>query len=157
MKGVARPARALDGGAPLADAGPRSPFIRVAGKKGNAMDVRELLDKARDVLDVKRVYGEPYQADGVTVIPAARVRGGGGGGEGEGESSDREGRNGGSGGGFGLTASPVGVFVIRDGKVRWQPAVDVNRVVLGGQITAIVALLTLQSVLRRRGRPARSR
>jgi hypothetical protein len=33
----------------------------------------------------------------------------------------------------GLTAIPVGAFVIRDGVLRWRPAVDVNRVVLGAQ------------------------
>jgi len=33
---------------------------------------------------VKRVFGEPYEKNGVTVIPAARVQGGAGGGGGEG-------------------------------------------------------------------------
>ncbi len=33
-------------------------------------------------MNVRRVYGEPYEADGITIIPAAAVRGGGGGGEG---------------------------------------------------------------------------
>jgi uncharacterized spore protein YtfJ len=34
----------------------------------------------RDAVTVKRVFGEPYQKNGVTVIPAAKVMGGGGGG-----------------------------------------------------------------------------
>jgi uncharacterized spore protein YtfJ len=33
-----------------------------------------------DAVTVKRVFGEPYQKNGVTVIPAAKVMGGGGGG-----------------------------------------------------------------------------
>jgi uncharacterized spore protein YtfJ len=112
------------------------------------MDVRELMEQARDVLTVKRVYGEPVETGGVTVIPAARVRGGGGGGEGHAGNGHRgDGEDGGSGGGFGLEARPVGAYVIRDGKVSWQPAVDVNRVVLGGQITAIVGIMALRRLL----------
>jgi hypothetical protein len=42
------------------------------------------------------------------------------------------------------------MYVIRDGKAIWQPALDLNRVILGGQIVGIVALLVLRSILRRR-------
>lgn len=45
------------------------------------MDVKDVITQARDVMTVKRVFGDPYELDGVTVIPAARVRGGAGGGE----------------------------------------------------------------------------
>lgn len=34
---------------------------------------------ARDAMTVKRVYGDPVQSDGVTLVPAAAVRGGAGG------------------------------------------------------------------------------
>ena len=108
------------------------------------MDVREIVDRARDSLTAKQVFGEPYERDGVTVIPAARVQGGAGGGGGE----DAQGGGSGSGGGFGLTARPVGAFVIRGGDVAWRPAIDLNRVVLGGQVVAIVALLTVRSLVR---------
>jgi uncharacterized spore protein YtfJ len=112
------------------------------------MDPNELLTQARDALTVKRVFGEPYERDGVTLIPAAVIRGGAGGGAGEGR--DEEARSGsGSGGGFGLVAKPAGVYIIEGNQVRWQPAVDVNRIVLGGQIVAIVALLVLRSLRRR--------
>lgn len=43
------------------------------------MDVQQLLENARDTLTVQRVFGDPYERDGVTVIPVARVQGGGGG------------------------------------------------------------------------------
>ncbi len=58
----------------------------------------------------------------------------------------------GSGGGFGLSASPVGAYVIKDGKVTWMPAVDVNRVIIGGQLVAILMLLTFRGMMRRRMR-----
>ncbi len=39
------------------------------------MDVKETFEAARDSLTVRRVYGEPYERNGVTVIPAASVHG----------------------------------------------------------------------------------
>jgi hypothetical protein len=38
------------------------------------MDIRELLDRAGDTITVRRVFGEPYEKDGLVVIPAARCR-----------------------------------------------------------------------------------
>jgi uncharacterized spore protein YtfJ len=109
------------------------------------MQVADVLTHARDTMTVKRVFGEPVERDGVTVIPVASVRGGAGAGKGESTSGEQ-----GSGGGFGLFAAPAGVFVIRDGEVSWQPAVDVNRVILGGQIVAVVLFLVIRSILRMR-------
>ena len=43
------------------------------------MDASTLLEQARDTITVRRVYGEPVEEDGLTVIPAAAVLGGGGG------------------------------------------------------------------------------
>ncbi|HEX4908459.1 MAG TPA: spore germination protein GerW family protein [Actinomycetes bacterium] len=112
------------------------------------MDVQELTAQARDALTVKRVFGEPYEKDGLTIIPAARVQGAVGGGSGE----DPQGQGKGSGGGFSVTARPVGAFIVRDGELTWQPAMDVTRIVLGGQLVAIVALLTLRSILKARAK-----
>jgi uncharacterized spore protein YtfJ len=84
-------------------------------------NVDQMWKGARDAVTVKRVYGEPVERDGVTVIPAAAVRGGAGGG------GDNEGNG---GGGFGLAARPIGAYVIRGGDVSWRPAVDVNRLLL---------------------------
>jgi uncharacterized spore protein YtfJ len=106
----------------------------------------------QDVMNVRRVYGEPYEVDGATIIPVAVVRGGGGGGGGEG-TGDQNGKTGsgvGGGIGFGVQVRPVGVYVVKDGEVTWQPAVDVMRVILGGQLLGLVAILTLRSLLRRR-------
>ncbi|CDO86591.1 hypothetical protein AWC29_09950 [Mycobacterium triplex] len=38
-----------------------------------------------------------------------------------------------------LVDKPVGVFVIREGKAAWVPAVDANRVALIGVITGLLA------------------
>lgn len=99
----------------------------------------EMLNEARDAISVKRVYGDPIERDGLTIVPAAAVRGGGGGGQ------DAE-NNG--GGGFGLTARPVGVYVVKGGEVEWEPAVDVNRISMLGIVAGIVALLVLRSIVK---------
>jgi uncharacterized spore protein YtfJ len=103
------------------------------------MNVAEMLEGAREAMTVKRVYGEPIEREGLTIVPAAHVRGGGGGG------GDAE-KNGGAG--FGLTARPVGVYVVKDGNVAWEPAVDVTRISLLGVVAGIVALLVLRSVIK---------
>ena len=113
------------------------------------MDVNELMEQTRDSLTVARLFGEPHEHNGITVIPVAVVRGGGGGGRGEGAGPDGVGTGSGSGGGFALVAKPAGVYVV-DGNAEVSTAVDVNRIVLGGQIVAIVALLVVRSVFRRR-------
>jgi uncharacterized spore protein YtfJ len=99
------------------------------------MKINELVASAKDSLTVTRVYGEPYEKNGVTVIPAASVAGGGGGGGGH-DSDGQEGE----GGGFGLSAKPAGVYVVSADGVRWQPAVDVNRLV--GSLVLLVGILT---------------
>ena len=107
------------------------------------MTAQEILDQARGSMTVKRVFGEPYEKNGVTLVPAAKIAGGGGAGDGQ----EREGKTG-SGGGFGLRAKPAGAFVITGDQVRWMPSLDVNRIILGGQIVALIAILA--AMLRRR-------
>lgn len=104
----------------------------------------DILEGARDTVNVRRVYGDPYEKDGITFIPAAAVRGGGGAGEGEDEDSASSG----SGGGFGVLARPVGAYQIKGGEVTWVPAADTTRVIIFGQVVAIVALLVLRSIFR---------
>jgi uncharacterized spore protein YtfJ len=112
--------------------------------------IRELMTTARDAITVRRVYSEPVQVDGVTVITAASVSGGGGGGEGH----DSNGQNG-EGGGFGLIARPTGAYVIKDGNVRWIPAVDVNRLVATAGAIAIAGLLAGSRIAKAHARKSR--
>ena len=50
----------------------------------------------------------------------------------------------------GLSTRPAGAFLVRDDEVVWRPAVDLNKIILGGQIVAIVALLTLRAFVKAR-------
>ena len=101
------------------------------------MRLDELLSAARDGLTVRRVFAEPFAQDGTTVIAAASVVGGGGGGGGR----DQQGQEG-EGGGLGLIARPAGAYVIKDGTVRWVPAVDVNRAIAAIAALALVVVIT---------------
>ena len=113
------------------------------------MDPRELIQSATDALSVRRVFGEPVERDGVTVIPAATVIGGGGGGTGEQPSEEGEpGPQSGAGVGFGGLMWPAGAFEIRDGRVTWRPAIDLTRVL-------ITVLMLAIAVVRARGRRRR--
>ncbi|MEV4347514.1 spore germination protein GerW family protein [Actinoplanes sp. NPDC049596] len=118
----------------------------------------DVLRAVRDGLSAStagRVFGEPVTENGTLMLPVAKVAGGGGGGGGSGPAG--EGQPEGSGGGFGTAARGLGVFVLKDGRVSWHPAVDVNRIVLGGQIVAVTALLVAGVLLRGRRFKARRR
>jgi len=107
--------------------------------------LEDLVTTAGDAVTVKRVYAEPYEKDGVTVITAATVAGVGGGGGGRDERGQE-----GEGGGFTLTARPTGAYIIKDGSVSWRPAVDLNRLITTFGAIAVVYLLT-------RARPEKAR
>jgi hypothetical protein len=80
----------------------------------NLREAREGIDKLVPDADASRVYGEPYETtDGATVIPVTKVRG--------------------------ARAKPVGVFVIKDGKAEWRPAVDGERVAMMGILVGLVS------------------
>jgi uncharacterized spore protein YtfJ len=111
------------------------------------MEIEETLKGTYDAMTVRRVYGDPIERDGVTLIPAAAIRGG----LGMGGGQDTNGNEGGGGGG-GVSARPVGVYRIEEGKVSWAPALDVTRIAMFGQIVAIVALLVIRSIVRKRRR-----
>ncbi|MBC7291021.1 MAG: sporulation protein [Actinotalea sp.] len=111
-----------------------------------------------DLLTPRKAFGEPIVQDGVTLVPVARVTGLSGGGGGQGPTphgaesqGDGAGEASGSGGGLAVQVRPLGVYVVEGPVVTWRPALDVQRIVLGGQAVGALAILTvLVAVLRRR-------
>jgi uncharacterized spore protein YtfJ len=106
------------------------------------MTIDELLAKATAGLNAGRAFGPVIERDGCVVIPVAFVAGGGGGGD---ALEGPEGTAGATGGGVGGVTWPIGAYVIKDGNVRWVPAVDVTVIALGG-------LLVARSILKIRAR-----
>jgi sporulation protein YtfJ len=86
-----------------------------------------------------KIFGEPVERDGITVVPVAKARwgvGGGGGGD------PRNPRRGGLGGGGGVVVAPVGYIEIRAGESRFRPIWD-PRAWAGPALAAGVLLLLL--------------
>ena len=98
---------------------------RAASGRGDDV-VQMLADRVGLRAGASAVFGEPVEADGVTVIPVAKVRWGFGGGGGRGiEEGSEKGEVGeGSGGGGGVIASPLGFIEIRDGRAEFRRAND---------------------------------
>jgi uncharacterized spore protein YtfJ len=103
----------------------------------------KILDQVKEVVTGATVFGDPIEKNGVTVIPALKVRGGGGGGQDTAENG---------GAGVGLDARPAGAFVISGGRVSWVAAIDVNRIVFMGQLVLLAAILSWRSVAKQKGR-----
>jgi hypothetical protein len=45
--------------------------------------------------------------------------------------------------------------MIRGQEMTWRPAVDVTRIILGAQVVAVVALLTVRAVMKARAKALR--
>jgi uncharacterized spore protein YtfJ len=105
----------------------------------------KVVEGVRDSATVRKVYGDPIEKDGMTIIPAAAVMGGGGGGEGEGPEQQGVGQ----GAGYGVRARPIGEYVVRNGDVEWKPSVDVTRVAVAGIALAAVIALTVRAIFGR--------
>ena len=114
-------------------------------------DPSTLTNAANESFTVRRVFGDAYDRDGTLVIPVARVWGATGSGSGGGEMAlphhgedgvEERGANEGHGGGGGYAThvKAVGVFVVDETGAHWQPALDLNRVILGGQLVGAVVL-----------------
>jgi uncharacterized spore protein YtfJ len=94
------------------------------------MEVEDLFRRAGKYLTVRLAYGPSYDHDGVLMVPVAVVAGGAGGGTGgfgaggDGVGSGTSGAGDSEGGGFGGLVYPVGVYVVRNGNVRFRPTID---------------------------------
>ncbi len=104
------------------------------------MTPESILEQVGDQLGIRRVFGEPIERDGVTVIPVAVAIGGGGGGTAPHEQ--------GTGGGFGGVVRGIGVYSISGGQVRFIPAIDTTAL-------AAMGVLLTGLVLRARSRRRR--
>ena len=135
----------------------QSTWRRIGGLAGEPgpVELQEPFRSLRESLSAGRVFGEPVERDGITVIPAATVIGGGGGGGGSGGQMSEEGdgsageQGSGLGMGFGGVAWAAGAFEIKEGRVTWRPAVDLTRVLLAA---VGVALVLAKAVLAARKR-----
>jgi len=117
----------------------------------------EMVKDAQGSLAVKRVFGEPYEKNGITIIPAARIMGGIGGGEGApipGHDETAPATPSGIGGGYGIVGAPAGAYVIKGDKVAWLPAVDVNRMMLGFQVVMVMFFLAIRTIVKTRAKTA---
>jgi uncharacterized spore protein YtfJ len=111
------------------------------------MRADEVLSRIGENISVRRVFGEPVERGGTTVVPVAMVLGGSGAG------GDTEGA---SGGGFGVWARGIGVYAIRDGEVRFVPATDRTLliavgVLVGARLVRRLIKHRASVLLRRRG------
>ena len=106
------------------------------------MDIEAVMKEAREMLGAGKVFGEPVERNGLTVIPVAKISGGAGGG-------DDETSEGGGGAGFGVHARPAGALVIdADGSVSWEVPFDRNKVIMGGQALMVAMVLAVGLVIR---------
>jgi uncharacterized spore protein YtfJ len=111
--------------------------------------VEQLAERVGGRAAVTAVFAEPVVADGITVIPVAKVRWGFGGGGGRGRGDEGEGE--GSGGGGGVAASPLGYIAIEDGMATFRPIRDpaaLLPVILAGAFGAWLVLRALARLLR---------
>ena len=77
----------------------------------NLREAREAIDTVPVDPDASRVFGQPYEtADGSTVVPVAKPGG-----------------------------KPLGIFVVKDGKASFVPAVDAGRIAMMGILVGLVS------------------
>ena len=102
---------------------------------------------------VRRRFGSALALGRAITSRLGTVFGGGGGGGGHDDDKHQEGE----GAGFGLGGRPAGAYVIRGSEVKWEPAVDPNRIVTVLGIVAAVYLLVRPRVAKVKARAARRR
>ena len=92
----------------------------------NLREAREAVDTLAADPDASRVFGQPYEtADGTMVVPVAKVRTASKPGIGDSRLA--------------LGAKPLGVFVVKDGKASFVPAVDAGRIAMMGILVGLVS------------------
>lgn len=124
---------------------------------------QEILSRLGEIHEratVKTVFGEPYQMNGRTIIPVAKVSFGFGFGGGHGtpkangpQSAGEAGRDagGGVGGGGGgrVSVRPVAVLEVGPDGTKVKPIVDVGRLALAGMMLAAWNVFWISYTIRR--------
>jgi uncharacterized spore protein YtfJ len=109
------------------------------------MDFETLLAKVTESTGAGRAFGPPIEKGDVLIVPVSLIVGGGGAGIGfpsDHHDDSAATRSEGKGGGIGHISWPIGVYVVKDGHVRWMPAVDATLVAVAsiGLLKRIVKL-----------------
>jgi uncharacterized spore protein YtfJ len=104
--------------------------------------LRRFVEGVRDNFTVRTVYGDPVEAQGVTVIPVAQTYFGFGGGGG--------GRRGGTGGGGGGVVRPMGFIEVTKSGARWVPITRAWQRIAIRALPPIIAVLVGRALRRRR-------
>jgi uncharacterized spore protein YtfJ len=102
---------------------------------------------------VKTVFGEPYQVNGRTIVPVAKISYGFGFGAGRGpkENGEDDSRGGGAGGGGGgrVSVRPVAVLEMSAAETRVRPIVDVTRLAIAGMLLVAWNVFWISYTVRR--------
>src|SRR2546423_2601499 len=80
-----------------------------------AMRVMDVVNEAKGAMRASEVFGTPYEKNGVTIIPAAKIAGGAGGGGDQAQPQT-------GGGGFRPSFPPPGALLVQSGGGGRAPA-----------------------------------
>ncbi len=123
----------------------------------NVTDViNSVTERAKETANVRVVFGDPIETDGLTIIPVATVKisGGGGGGNRSGKSPSQQDEleaitdsDKGMGLGLQVVATPIGFIEVRDGQAQFTDIIDKNKLAFGGLVVGGLLLLTAAKLL----------
>ena len=104
--------------------------------------VERIAEKLGSAANVTRIFGEPVERNGITVIPVSKAMYGFGGGAGTKAGEE------GSGGGGGLMLTPVGYIEIREGKTRFKTIRNPQTLLRIIAVSGLFTLLTARTITR---------
>ncbi|RDV14506.1 hypothetical protein DXT99_13980 [Pontibacter diazotrophicus] len=102
--------------------------------------VERIAEKLGGAANAARIYGEPIERNGITVIPVSKAMYGFGGGGGKKAGEE------GSGGAGGIALTPIGYIEISEGSTRFRSIRDPQTLIKIFAISGVVVLLTARSI-----------
>ncbi|PRY10163.1 sporulation protein YtfJ [Pontibacter ummariensis] len=102
--------------------------------------VERIAENLGGVANAERVYGNPVERDGLTIIPVAKAQFGFGGGAGKKAGEE------GSGGGGGISLTPIGYIEMKQGNSQFRPIRDQQTLLKVIAVGGLLALLTVRSL-----------